>query len=204
MFKLARGNMESLIIKLYFGFFDRLLSLVAVGFGFMAVVYITDITMDMIHFNGFEQETRGILEVIQPQNTIFEVTKRGVGVSAELGSMVHVKYATYLKRGMKKIDSSLDFSFRLGDGKVILGWARGIIGMRVGEKRKIDVPSRLAFGMPGTGTVVPPYSELIYETELVKLERFHPPMQMLIERFHPPMSIPGFFNCPIILSHLSN
>jgi FKBP-type peptidyl-prolyl cis-trans isomerase FkpA len=123
-----------------------------------------------------------LFKASQPDDVTFEVLTQGSGAVAEKGQNVYVRYTTYLKEGMKQVDSSLnrkdpDFVFRLGSGQVVPGWDKGVTGMRVGEKRRIDVPSKLGYGEKGAGTIVPPNSELIYETELTKLEEYTPPAQ---------------------------
>ncbi len=71
----------------------------------------------------------------------------------------------------KKFDSSIDrgqpFSFTLGDNMVIEGWELGVLGMKVGEKRKLTIPPELGYGNQGAGGVIPPVSILIFEVELV-------------------------------------
>jgi FK506-binding nuclear protein len=60
----------------------------------------------------------------------------------------------------------LPFTFRLGNGEVIKGWDMGIVGMRVGGKRRITVPPHLAFGKKVVIPQVPPNSTLVYDVEL--------------------------------------
>jgi FKBP-type peptidyl-prolyl cis-trans isomerase FkpA len=116
----------------------------------------------------------------QPAEVTFKDTQEGSGAVAEKGQIAVVQYTTYLKEGMKKIDSSYDrksaFEFRLGSGQVVAGWDKGTQGMRVGGKRTIDVPSKDAYGEKGAGTIVPPNSELVYETELVSLKEYQAPV----------------------------
>jgi len=73
----------------------------------------------------------------------------------------------------KKFDSSRDrnepFTFKLGAGQVIKGWDEGVSGMRIGGKRKLLVPSALAYGKRGAGNVIPPDAELHFEVELLEV-----------------------------------
>lgn len=91
---------------------------------------------------------------------------------AENGQMATVHYTGWLVDG-RAFDSSRPrqqpFRFKLGAGVVIRGWDEGVRGMRVGEWRKLVIPSRLAYGDRGTGSI-PPRSTLIFEVELLAIE----------------------------------
>lgn len=96
--------------------------------------------------------------------------KIGTGATAQVGQTVSVHYTGWLENG-KKFDSSLDrgqpFSFPLGAGRVIKGWDEGVQGMKVGGKRKLNIPSNLGYGARGAGGVIPPNATLIFEVELL-------------------------------------
>ncbi|MBL7714240.1 MAG: FKBP-type peptidyl-prolyl cis-trans isomerase [Bdellovibrionales bacterium] len=102
------------------------------------------------------------------------ILKEGNGPSAREGDTLVVNYRMILTSNGKVIDSSFDrgqpFKFTLGDGQVIRGWDRGLAGIRKGEKRKIFIPYRMAYGSKGAGGMIPPYSDLISEVELVEIE----------------------------------
>ena len=72
-----------------------------------------------------------------------------------------------------KIDSSYDrnqpFSFKLGNGEVIKGWDQGVVGMKIGGKRKLT-PPELAYGNQAQGTI-PANSTLIFEIELLEVTK---------------------------------
>ena len=103
-----------------------------------------------------------------------EVLEEGTGdVVAKAGDTVSVHYTGTLLDG-SKFDSSLDrnepIAFVLGQGQVIAGWDQGIEGMKVGEKRKLTIPSDLGYGDMGYPPVIPAKATLIFTTELVEIK----------------------------------
>lgn len=96
----------------------------------------------------------------------------GDGREAHVGETAFVHYTGWLEDGTK-FDSSVDrgepFSFRLGAGRVIKGWDEGVVGMRIGTKRKLIIPPHLGYGSRGAGRIIPPNATLIFEVELLDL-----------------------------------
>jgi len=105
-----------------------------------------------------------------PSGLEYEILTEGSGDVARAGDTVHVHYTGWLTDGTK-FDSSVDrgqpFSFPLGKGRVISGWDEGVAGMKVGEKRKLTIPSDLGYGSRGAGGVIPPNATLIFDVELL-------------------------------------
>jgi FKBP-type peptidyl-prolyl cis-trans isomerase len=97
----------------------------------------------------------------------------GNGAEAKAGNTVSVHYTGTFTDG-KKFDSSLDrkepFPFKLGAGMVIKGWDEGVAGMKVGGKRKLMVPYKLAYGERGFGDTIPPKTDLVFEVELLEVK----------------------------------
>ncbi|MDP2951300.1 MAG: FKBP-type peptidyl-prolyl cis-trans isomerase, partial [bacterium] len=84
-----------------------------------------------------------------------------------------VHYTGTLEDG-SKFDSSVDrgepFTFPLGQGSVIQGWEKGILGMKVGEKRRLTISPELGYGEQGTpGGPIPPNAVLIFEVEMISM-----------------------------------
>ncbi len=96
----------------------------------------------------------------------------GKGAAAKTGDKVTVHYVGTLQDG-KKFDASKDhgkpFDFTLGEGQVIKGWDQGVVGMKVGGKRKLTIPSQLAYGDQGRPPVIPQRATLVFEVELLAI-----------------------------------
>jgi len=117
-----------------------------------------------------EQKINSQNDEIQTVKT--EILQEGSGEPAKTGDKVLVHYTGRLQDGTK-FDSSVDrgtpFPFTLGQNRVIQGWELGVLGMKVGEKRKLTIPSELGYGSQGTGGLIPPNATLIFEVELLKI-----------------------------------
>jgi len=96
----------------------------------------------------------------------------GDGKEAVKGALITTNYRGFLADGTL-FDSSYDkgrsFQCVIGTGRVIKGWDQGILGMKVGGKRKLSVPSELAYGERKMGNVIPPNSDLFFEIELLEV-----------------------------------
>jgi FKBP-type peptidyl-prolyl cis-trans isomerase FkpA len=97
----------------------------------------------------------------------------GTGQEAKTGDNVSVNYTGWLADGTK-FDSSYDrnqaFDFVLGAGNVIKGWDEGVVGMKVGGKRKLIIPPDLGYGASGYPPVIPANATLTFEVELVAIK----------------------------------
>lgn len=128
------------------------------------------------------QETIDIEKYIKDNNLTVVTTASGLkyvmlaegkGDQAQSGKTVRVHYTGKLLDGTK-FDSSLDrndpLEFTLGQGMVIRGWDEGIALLKVGGRALLIIPSNLAYGARGAGNVIPPFTPLTFEVELVEVK----------------------------------
>jgi FKBP-type peptidyl-prolyl cis-trans isomerase len=105
---------------------------------------------------------------------VVEDLECGDGEEAQRGDLVTVHYTGTLENG-RKFDSSKDrgepFPLRLGAGMVIPGWEEGLPGMRAGGTRRLTIPPELGYGEAGRPPEIPPNSTLVFEIELLEVEK---------------------------------
>jgi len=115
----------------------------------------------------FSSRTQSSLEQLKIEDIAI-----GTGKEAKAGDKISVHYVGTLADGTK-FDSSRDrgtpFVFNLGTGQVIPGWDEGVVGMKVGGKRKLTIPPNLAYGAQGVPGVIPPNATLVFEIELLEI-----------------------------------
>ena len=99
----------------------------------------------------------------------------GEGLEAEKFDILTVNYTGKLEDGTV-FDSSKNpgrdpFRFTVGTGQVIQGWEEGFIGMKIGGTRTLTIPSEMGYGARGAGDAIPPNATLIFEIELLEVEK---------------------------------
>merc|ERR1719400_1870138 len=97
-----------------------------------------------------------------------EDVKEGSGPECKAGNMVGMYYEGRLKSNNKRFDGLKEgkpFKFKLGAGQVIKGWDIGVLGMKVGGKRKLIIPPKLGYGANGSPPDIPPNSTLVFDIE---------------------------------------
>jgi peptidylprolyl isomerase len=103
---------------------------------------------------------------------VIEDLQVGDGKAVVKGALITTQYQGWLEDGTL-FDSSLvrgkPFQCVIGTGRVIKGWDQGLMGMRVGGKRKLFVPSHLGYGERQFGAHITPHSNLIFEIELLEV-----------------------------------
>jgi peptidylprolyl isomerase len=98
----------------------------------------------------------------------------GDGEEAVKGSKVAVHYVGVSFSTGDEFDASWNrgeaFKFKLGAGNVIPGWDTGVVGMKVGGRRKLTIPSAMAYGARGAGGVIKPHEPLVFVVDLLSVD----------------------------------
>ncbi len=98
----------------------------------------------------------------------------GDGAEAVAGKKVSVHYVGVAFSTGDEFDASWNrgqpFSFKLGKGQVIPGWDAGVQGMKVGGRRKLTIPSAMAYGARGAGGVIKPHEPLVFVVDLLSVD----------------------------------
>jgi peptidylprolyl isomerase len=108
-----------------------------------------------------------------PEDLIIEDLIIGSGEEAVAGQTAIVHYVGVGVTSGEEFDASWNrgepFDFPLGGGQVIKGWDRGVIGMKVGGRRRLVIPASLGYGDRGAGGVIAPGETLIFVVDLLEL-----------------------------------
>jgi peptidylprolyl isomerase len=109
-----------------------------------------------------------------PTKLVVKDLKTGTGATAEAGKTVTVQYVGVNFKGGKQFDASWDrgqpFSFPLGQGQVIPGWDKGVVGMKVGGRRELVIPPDLGYGPQGSPPVIKPNETLVFVVDLLNVQ----------------------------------
>ncbi|MEP7120117.1 MAG: FKBP-type peptidyl-prolyl cis-trans isomerase [Byssovorax sp.] len=111
-------------------------------------------------------------EVPEPADLIKEDLTVGTGAEARDGDKVKVNYTGRLLKTNFMFDTSVGkkpFEFQLGKGGVIKGWDLGVVGMKIGGKRKLTIPSKLGYGDSGSPPKIPGKATLVFDVELLSV-----------------------------------
>ena len=144
-----------------------------------AIIILLLVGSSFYLFNNFFNQKWVKPEVVDMNNNKSEVKidilQEGSGDGAQNGDSLKVHYTGTLEDGTK-FDSSLDrgepFIFTLGANQVIKGWDKGLLGIKVGEKRRLTIPSELGYGETGAANgKIPANATLIFEIEALEITK---------------------------------
>ncbi|WP_040160305.1 FKBP-type peptidyl-prolyl cis-trans isomerase [Nigerium massiliense] len=106
-----------------------------------------------------------------PTELVIDDLEVGTGPEAVRGKRIAVHYVGVAHSSGEEFDASYDrgepLVFNLGAGQVIKGWDDGLVGMKVGGRRRITIPPHLGYGARGAGGVIKPNETLIFVCDLV-------------------------------------
>jgi len=101
----------------------------------------------------------------------YVIEKEGIGPLPKAGDKITAHYqGTFLDGKEFYADHGEPFSFKLGANEVIPGWEQAFAMLKKGAKAKLIIPSKMAYGAVGGGDIIPPYSPLVFEVEVVNIE----------------------------------
>jgi peptidylprolyl isomerase len=109
-----------------------------------------------------------------PKTLKAETLIAGNGAEIKNGQQATVQYVGVLFKSGKEFDASWGkgkqpFQFTIGSGQVIPGWDQGVLGMKVGERRRLTVAADLAYGAQGSPPKIGPNEPLIFDIDLKKI-----------------------------------
>lgn len=108
-----------------------------------------------------------------PTELLIEDIIVGTGDVATTGHTAVVHYVGVGASSGEEFDASWNrnepFAFALGAGYVIKGWDQGVLGMRIGGRRRLVIPAHLGYGDRGAGGVIAPGETLIFVVDLLEL-----------------------------------
>ncbi|GAA1338816.1 FKBP-type peptidyl-prolyl cis-trans isomerase [Arthrobacter roseus] len=109
--------------------------------------------------------------VAAPESLVIRDLIDGDGTEVKSGSTVSAHYVGVAHSTGEEFDASWNrgapLDFKVGVGQVIQGWDEGLVGMKVGGRRRLDIPSSMAYGERGAGSAVAPGESLIFVVDLL-------------------------------------
>ncbi len=165
---LHKGDSALFVIPANIAYGDRKMGSIPANSTLNFIVKIVDIKKAIKPWTVNEKD-----RVFLEDSLSFIIVEKGEGEGVKTNDKVFMQYSGYFT-DLKKFDSSYDsdkaFEVILGRHRVIKGWDKGIVGMKKGEKRRLYIPYKLAYGEDGRQPI-PPKSDLIFDVELVKFEK---------------------------------
>lgn len=118
-------------------------------------------------------------EVYKPEGAVTELQstdlEAGSGATAKAGDCLVVKYYGTLASNGAKFDEDFTdtsgFAFTLGQGQVIEGWDKGMVGMKVGGTRRLVIPAAEAYGSQSPSPSIPANSDLVFVVKLLRIQK---------------------------------
>lgn len=131
------------------------------------------LTLDRKNNKTIDEQYLGRSWQVGQDGVKVSVLREGKGEISKVGDTILVNYVGSFSDGeiFESNTGEEPFSLTLGTTPVIEGWGMGVEGMRVGEKRNIEINPEYAYGEKGVPGIVPPYAKLVYDVELVAIKK---------------------------------
>lgn len=141
---------------------------------FQKLCIIYKLTLEKTQMSSYllkNTETEIDREIDSLKSTILN---KGEGTEVKEGDTITVHYRGWLAADEQVFDQSFNhsedgFTFKVGEG-VIKGWSEGVVGMKIGETIRLKIPYQKGYGEHGAGFTIPPYSDLIFDIELLEIK----------------------------------
>ena len=108
-----------------------------------------------------------------PEDLVIEDIIQGTGKEVTPGVPISCHYVGVAWSTGAEFDASWNrgqpLDFTAGIGQVITGWDQGLLGMKAGGRRRLEIPPHLAYGENGAGTDIGPNETLIFVVDLVEV-----------------------------------
>eukprot|EP00967_Tisochrysis_lutea_P002783 scaffold3371_cov32-Tisochrysis_lutea.AAC.1 len=106
-----------------------------------------------------------------PPTVVIDEVADGKGDLVQLGDEVVINYELFLAEGGQRVETGKKFEFQVGAGDVIKGMDAGVLGMKLGGRRKVTVPWMLGYGKRGSAPSIPSCANLIFKIKLTNLKK---------------------------------
>lgn len=150
-------------------------ALVAVAMFVLFIGFGEPLENSLVSTNMQDDQVAAVGEAVDGDEKLrIEEVEVGTGAAAEAGDVVSVHYTGALLADGTVFDSSRNrepIQFTLGSGQVIEGWEKGLVGMQEGGKRILLIDPAYAYGETGVPGVIPANAALIFEVELVSVQK---------------------------------
>ena len=172
----------------FFAGFGAFLFLASACAGTIYVIFQSSASSDTTQTSSDQKQTcsdnksetaLGAPEVYKPEGAVTELQstdlEAGSGAAAKDGDCLVVKYyGTLATTGVKFDEDFTDttgFAFTLGQGQVITGWDKGMVGMKVGGTRRLVIPAAEAYGSQSPSSAIPANSDLVFVVKLLRIQK---------------------------------
>jgi FKBP-type peptidyl-prolyl cis-trans isomerase len=122
------------------------------------------------NWTSSRQDNINVSDYWDKTTLIVKNIKKGYGRRPSYGEKVVIRYSIHELNGLCLDYSNKNYTFRVGDSRVLYGLNKGIVQMRVGEQAKLYIPSEMGYGWEGLNNTIKPHTDLIMKVTLLKIK----------------------------------